>query len=160
MVGKPLKNWRPGEKPARFQMKPGMWLFSWVSSMHTPTRKRPLVWWRHFTTMTRILQGFAFLCKLRLLLFKPRWDYQIWIWKEKPKDSGHSSKLLPSCKWPIWIVSPWRSFAIFAITYISGHKLLFSSLYPRKRLSNIILNWPKRYKRCFVSSQDKSLSWV
>ena len=121
---------------------------------------RPFAWWRHFTTTTRILQGFAFLCKLRLLLFKPRWDYQIWIWKEKPKDSGHSSKLLPSCKWPIWIVSPWRSFAIFAITYISGHKLLFSSLYPRKRLSNIILNWPKRYKRCFVSSQDKSLSWV
>jgi len=26
---------------------------------------------------TRILQGFAFLCKLVLLLFKPHWGYQI-----------------------------------------------------------------------------------
>ena len=29
--------------------------------------------------------GFAFLCKLELLLFKPHWGYQIWIWKKKPK---------------------------------------------------------------------------
>ena len=27
--------------------------------------------------MTGILKGFAFLCKLGLLLFKPHWDYQI-----------------------------------------------------------------------------------
>ena len=27
--------------------------------------------------MTGILQGFAFLCKLGLLLFQPHWDYQI-----------------------------------------------------------------------------------
>ena len=38
---------------------------------------RPLARWRHFTTTTRILQGFAFLCKLGLLLFNPRWEYQI-----------------------------------------------------------------------------------
>ena len=38
---------------------------------------RPFAWWRHFNTTTRILQGFAFLCKLGLLLFKPRWDYKI-----------------------------------------------------------------------------------
>ena len=120
----------------------------------------PFAWWRHFTTTTGILQGFAFLCKLRLLLFKPRWDYQIWTWKKKRKGSGRSSKMSPSCKWPIWIASTWRSFAIFAIACISGHKLLFSSLYSRKRFRNIILNWPKSYKRCFVSSQDKSLSWV
>ena len=37
----------------------------------------PFAWWRHFTTMTRILQDFAFLCKLGLLLFKPHWGYQI-----------------------------------------------------------------------------------
>ena len=85
----------------------------------------PFAWWRHFTTRTRILQRFVFLCKLRLLLLKPRWDYQIWIWKEKRKGCGRSSKIAPSCKWPIWIASPWRSFAIFAITCISGHKLLF-----------------------------------
>ena len=31
-------------------------------------RYRPFKGWRHFTTTTRILQGIAFLCKLRLLL--------------------------------------------------------------------------------------------
>ena len=38
----------------------------------------PFAWWRHFTTTIRIFQGFAFLCKLGLLLF-------VWIWKEKQK---------------------------------------------------------------------------
>ena len=33
--------------------------------------------WRHFTSITRILRGFAFLCKLGIFLFKPHWDYQI-----------------------------------------------------------------------------------
>ena len=57
--------------------------------------------WRHFTTTTRILQGFSLLCKLRLLLFKPRLDYQILIWKKSEKDSGRSSKVTPSCNWPL-----------------------------------------------------------
>ena len=35
-------------------------------------------------TTTRILQGFAFLCKLRLLLFKPRFEYE----RKNVKDSG------------------------------------------------------------------------
>ena len=30
-----------------------------------------------FIASTRILHGIAFLCKLRLLLIKPHWDYQI-----------------------------------------------------------------------------------
>ena len=42
-----------------------------------PTQMRLFERWRHFTTTTRIIQGFAFLCKLGLLLFKPQWDYQI-----------------------------------------------------------------------------------
>ena len=37
----------------------------------------PLARWRHFSTTTSILQGFAFLCKLGLLLFNPCWEYQI-----------------------------------------------------------------------------------
>ena len=45
--------------------------------------------------------GFAFLCKLELLLFKPHWGYQIWIWKKTEKNSGRRSKMTPSCKWPI-----------------------------------------------------------
>ena len=32
------------------------------------------------------IQGFAFLCKLGLLLFKPHWGYQIYISKEKRKE--------------------------------------------------------------------------
>ena len=35
---------------------------------------RPFARRRHFTTTTRILEGFAFLCKLGLLVFKPQWD--------------------------------------------------------------------------------------
>ena len=55
-----------------------------------------------FTTTTRILQGFAFLCKLMLLLFKPHWNYKRFKYEGKnEKDSGRSSKMTPSCKWPI-----------------------------------------------------------
>ena len=73
----------------------------------------PFAWWRHFTTRTRILQRFAFLCKLRLLLLKPRWDYQIWIWKEKRKGCGRSSKIAPSCKWPMEIFRHFRHYMHF-----------------------------------------------
>ena len=48
---------------------------AWLSRLLASNR--PLARWRHFTTTTRIAQGFAFLCKLGLLLFNPRWDYQI-----------------------------------------------------------------------------------
>ena len=50
------------------------------------TLDRPFAWWRHFTTMTSILQGFAFLCKLGLSLFKPHCGYIILILKEKRKE--------------------------------------------------------------------------
>ena len=55
-------------------------------------------WWRHCTTMTRILQGFTFFCKLGLLSFKPHWGYQIYIWKKNEKNSGRNYKMTPSCK--------------------------------------------------------------
>jgi len=58
------------------------------------SNNRPFAWWRHFTTMTRILQGFAFLCKLGLLLFKPHLNM-------KRKTKSRSSKMTPSCKWLI-----------------------------------------------------------
>ena len=45
----------------------------------------PFAWWRHFTTMTRILQGFAFLCKLGLLLFKTSQGLPNLNMKRKPK---------------------------------------------------------------------------
>ena len=38
---------------------------------------RPFAQWRHFTTTTRILQGFVSLFKVGLLLLKPHWEYQI-----------------------------------------------------------------------------------
>ena len=43
------------------------------------------------------LSGFAFLCKLGVLLFKPRWDY-IKYERKNEKDSGHSGKMMPSRK--------------------------------------------------------------
>ena len=39
--------------------------------------------WRRLTTTTRIPQFVLFSCKLVQLLFKPHWDYQILIAKEK-----------------------------------------------------------------------------
>ena len=60
-----------------------------IFTVHLPRRlyccNRPFARWRHFITMTIILQGLIFLCKLGLLLVKPQWDYQIKIWKEKRK---------------------------------------------------------------------------
>ena len=56
----------------------------------------PLAPWRHFTT-TRILQGFTFLCKLGALLFNPFFKNE----RKNVKDSGRSSKMTPSSKWPI-----------------------------------------------------------
>ena len=77
---------------------------SWTTSQYKlekVSHNRPLAQWHHFTTTTWILQGFAFLCKLGLLLFNPRWDYQILIWKEKRNGSGRSSKMTPSWKWSV-----------------------------------------------------------
>ena len=77
---------------------------------------RPSAWWRHFTTMTRFLQGFAFLCKLELLLFiksslgLPNFKSE----RQNEKHSGRNSKMTPSCKWPIWIRTesfPWPRFS-------------------------------------------------
>ena len=45
------------------------------SPVHGSCDHRPFARWRHFTTTTRILLGL--------------------------KDPGHSSKMTPSCKWPI-----------------------------------------------------------
>ena len=58
-----------------------------------------------------ILEGFAFFCKLRLLFFKPRWDYQIKYARDNEKDSGLSRIVLVSCKWPIKITKV--TFPIF-----------------------------------------------
>ena len=79
---------------------------------------RPFALWHHFTTTTRILQGFAFLCKLGRLLFKPHWDYNLNM-KGKTKRyycSCYSSKITPSCKWPIIeavLLMCTRTFEIF-----------------------------------------------
>ena len=60
---------------------------------------RPFARWHHFTTTTRILQDFVFLCLFGLLLFYPHWDYQIQR-TENEMNSGLSSKKTPSFKWP------------------------------------------------------------
>ena len=48
--------------------------------------------WRHFTTTTRILQGFAFLCKLELLLLKPHWITKFKYERKNGMNFGRSSK--------------------------------------------------------------------
>ena len=48
---------------------------------------RPFARWRHFTTTTRVLQGFAFLCKLGLLLTSLGFLMKFLKLKEKRKGS-------------------------------------------------------------------------
>ena len=43
----------------------------------------PFARWHHATTTIRILQGIAFLCKLGILLFKPRWDFTKFKYERK-----------------------------------------------------------------------------
>ena len=52
---------------------------------------------RHFTTMTKILEGFASLCKYLNLTGATKLKYE----KKNEKNSARSSKMTPSCKWPI-----------------------------------------------------------
>ena len=50
-----------------------------------------LLLWPEFSSL-------ALLCKLGLFMFKPHWEHQVKIWKEKKKGFW-SSKMIPSCKW-------------------------------------------------------------
>ena len=53
------------------------------------------------TIATRILQDFAFLCKLGLLLFKVSGITKLKHERKNLKNSGRSNKMTASCKWPI-----------------------------------------------------------
>ena len=64
---------------------------------------RPFARWRHFTTTTRILQDFVFLCKLGLFYLNLAGITEFKYERNNEKDSGHSSKMTPSCKWLIYI---------------------------------------------------------
>ena len=55
----------------------------------------------HLATTISILQGFAFLCDLALLLFKPHGITKCKYERKNEKDSGRSSKMTSLCKWPI-----------------------------------------------------------
>ena len=48
--------------------------------------------WRHFTTTTRIVQGFAFLCKLEPFLLKPHWITKFKYERKNGLNFGRSSK--------------------------------------------------------------------
>ena len=67
----------------------------------------PFAWWRHFTTMTRILESFAFFWKLALCYLNLTGATKVKYEKKTEKNSGRSSKMTPSCKWPI------RSMKVF-----------------------------------------------
>ena len=61
---------------------------------------RPLARRRHFTTTTKMLQGFAFLCKLWLCYLILAGITKFKNGRENVKDSGRSIKMAPSCKCP------------------------------------------------------------
>ena len=50
-----------------------------------------------FTTTTRILQGFVFFLQIKAFAIT-KFKYE----RKNEKDSGRSSKMTPSCKWPIF----------------------------------------------------------
>ena len=74
--------------------------------------------------MTRILQGFAFLYKLGLLLFKPHWGYQIYMYMKgkNEKNSGRSSKMTPSCKCPFELFFISFLFTLFSLALNFSYK--------------------------------------
>ena len=106
---------------------------AWINGLaFNSFHNRPFARWRHLTTKTRILQGFALLCKLGVLLFKPRWDYQTWIWKENSKRIlVIISKMTPSCKWPIKeiftkIKTRWNGLNLLRQPIVArGHQFFF-----------------------------------
>ena len=73
--------------------------------------KRPFAWWRYFTTKTRILQGFAFLCKYLNLAGMTKFNYE----RNNEKDSGHSGKTTPSCKRPF---NPLLTIKLFQLRWL------------------------------------------
>ena len=96
--------------------------------------------WRHFTTMTRILEGFAFLWKLGASLSLRRagrrepWERgcagitKFKFERKNEKDSGRSSKMTPSCKWPIArILKTHCSMNVWEVSSRIKHLFLFSS---------------------------------
>ena len=76
-------------------------------------KNRAFTRWRHLTTTSRILEGFAFLWKLGASLSLRRagrrepWERgcagitKFKYERKNEKDSGRSSKMTPYCKWPI-----------------------------------------------------------
>ena len=62
---------------------------------------RPFALRHHFTITTRILQDFAFLCKWGLCYSNLTGITKFKYERKNEKDSGRSSKITPSCKWPI-----------------------------------------------------------
>ena len=68
--------------------------------------------------MTRILQGFAFLCKLALCYWNLSGITKLKYERKNVKDSGSSSKTTPSCKWPILpLLRNWQIEDIAMIVY-------------------------------------------
>ena len=68
---------------------------------HWCHRNRPLARWCPVATTTRILQGFAFLCKLGLLYLNLTGITKFKYERKNEMNSGQSSKKLSLCKWPV-----------------------------------------------------------
>ena len=89
----------------------------------------------------RFLQGFAFFCKLGLLLFKPQGDYQVVV-KKSDRVNSQLGPVAPVAlravqKWPLWTAA-----------------LLFSS-----KVSNFVCSYcfPNQYPEVFQEPQGRPL---
>ena len=77
-----------------------------------------IAWWRHFSTITRILQ-FVFFFKLALLVFKPQQEWQTQIRKQKMKwIFGCCCQVSSSWKWSIERCQNWASTNLYHMTLI------------------------------------------
>ena len=115
---------------------------------------RPFARWRHFTSITRILQGFAFLCKLGLFLIQNSLGLSNLTMKEETKwILLLVVKKKSSCKWPIMkkMHSP-----LFRWVGVSGN-IQGSGCLPFSKGSRKS-SWKANGTRLFGSFQQKKIS--
>ena len=96
---------------------------------------------RHFTTTTIILQGFAFLCKLGLLSFKPPWD-------NPGFEPGRAIAPIPNCNWNCpFKKRPRGQFVPFKILGKNSKGSTHEDIY----FSTEIASWNRTWKVYFIA---------
>ena len=121
----------------------------------------------HLATTISILQGFASLCDLALLLFKPHGITKCKYERKNEKDSGRSSKMTSLCKWPIrsttqiWVACEQQTH--FRSSLLSLRKI--ASANPSSKKNLLFWCWPIRSKdriqlEWLLATSRAEVSWI